>query len=168
MTDLPSVPWNAGWSSEERFEVRPCRYAGGRLALWQRHARGVGAPIFAKPHSVRQRRSIAEMRCTVCGEPTVADDQWWFGLGTKLGAQFATTEAPVHEACAHHAHRVCPHLRSLGREPEPMPGGYGITASIVGGAAFEREFGVRVNGRTIIGSLKLVWPMVGNQVVGTR
>ncbi len=61
------VPWNAGWSSEARYEVRPCRWVGGRLALWSPHTPGVGKPIFAKPHMVRQRRSIAEMRCTVCG-----------------------------------------------------------------------------------------------------
>src|SRR4051812_17373018 len=58
------VPWNAGWSAEERYEIRPCRWVNGELALWSPHLPGEGKPLFAKPHMVRQRRSIAEMRCT--------------------------------------------------------------------------------------------------------
>lgn len=78
---MPRVPWNASWSSEDRYEIRPCRWVGGKMALWSPHAPGVGKPIFAKPHMVRQRRSIAEMRCTVCGERTPLNDRWWFRLG---------------------------------------------------------------------------------------
>ena len=57
---LPRVPWNAGWSGEERYEVRSCRYS--------------------------------------------------------------------------------------------------VLAATIGGDAVERDFGVRVSGRTVIGSLKLAWP----------
>jgi len=56
------APWNASWSGENRYEIRPCRYVGGNLAMWSPHLPGVGVPIFAKPHMVRQRKSIAEMR----------------------------------------------------------------------------------------------------------
>ena len=152
-----AVPWNAGWTGEERFEVRPCRYAGGRLAMWQPFSPGVGKPIFAKPHQVRQRKSVAEMRCTVCGERTVPFDRWWFGLGTFDGDWWVTTEAPVHRACADRALVVCPHLRARGVAPAPMPGGYRVLASLVGGTAVEKDFGIRMGAREVVGSLKLAW-----------
>lgn len=153
-----SVPWNAGWTAEERFDVRPCRYAGGELAVWQPHALGQGRPIFAKPHLVRQRRSVAEMRCTVCGERTAAADRWWFGLGDFDGDYWMTSEAPVHRACADFALTVCPHLQSLGREPAPMPGGYTIIAKLVGGEDLERKLGITIGARSVIGTLKFAWP----------
>lgn len=154
-----TVPWNAAWSGEERWEIRPCRYAGGKRALWQPHTPGAGRPIFAKPHMVRQRKSIAEMRCTVCGERTPANDRWWFKLGELREGWFMTTEAPVHLACARHALTVCPHLRGREEDLEPMPGGYRILSSIVGGQATERDFRVRfAPGETAIGNLKIAWP----------
>lgn len=152
------VPWNAGWTGEERFELRPCRWADGQLALWQPHQPGEGKPIFAQPHSVRQRRSIAEMRCTVCGERTDPSDRWWFGLGNFIGDWWMTNEAPVHRRCADHAFTVCPHLRNRGVEPVPMPTGFTVLMSKVGGPEFERKFGIETRGRKVIGALKLAWP----------
>lgn len=154
------VPWNAGWTAEERFEVRPCRYANGHLAVWQPFAPGEGKPIFAKPHQVRQRRSIAEMRCTVCGEKTRPDDRWWFGLGTAVGDRWMTTEAPVHRACADHAFETCPHLRARGVPASPMPRGHSVIAALVAGPAVLRDMGIDVGNRVVVGSLKLSWPMV--------
>lgn len=155
---MPRVPWNASWSSEDRYEIRPCRWVGGKLALWSPHAPGVGKPIFAKPHMVRQRRSIAEMRCTVCGERTPLNDRWWFRLGRVEEGFFMTTEAPVHRACADYALTVCPHLRGRDRDLERMPGGYQVLSAIVGGPAVERDFGIRIDpARGIIGSLKIAW-----------
>lgn len=155
---MVAVPWNAGWTSEERFEVRPCRWVGGRLALWQPHTPGIGDPIFAKPHSVRQRRSIAEMRCTVCGEVTPPDDRWWFGLGNRDAGRWITTEAPVHRFCADMAFEICPRLRSRGQPPERLPPGYSIIMAEIAGDAVEADFGIALQGRTIAGSLKLAWP----------
>ena len=156
---MTSVPWNAAWTGEDRYEIRPCRWAGGRLALWSPHAPGSGKPVFAKPHMVRQRRSIAEMRCTVCGELTPTADRWWFKLGNLVDRHFMTTEAPVHRACADFALTVCPHLRGREAELEPLPGGYVIASAIVGGPAVDRDFGIRFDpARKIIGSLKLAWP----------
>lgn len=159
MSARPSVAWNAGWTGEEVFEIRPCRWVGGKSAIWQRHAPGTGKPIFAKPHSVRQRRSIAEMRCTVCGEKTVAGERWWFALGEPTDGMWMTTEAPVHRGCADYALQICPHLRKLGREPTRMPSGYSIVASIVGGSEFAKTFGIDVGDRQVLGSLKLAWPL---------
>ncbi len=151
------APWNASWTAEAPCELRPCRWAEGRLALWQPYAPGKGRPIFAQPHFVRQRRSVAEMRCTVCGERTEAGDRWWFGLGEARGGCWMTAEAPVHLACAHTALRLCPHLRALGRLPAPFPLGATVVAQMCGGAATERDFGVALHGRAVVGHLKLAW-----------
>lgn len=153
------APWNASWTAEDAYEIRPCRWVGGKLALWSPHKPGEGRPIFAKPHMVRQRRSIAEMRCTVCGEKTEALNRWWFGLGKRIeNGWFATTEAPVHRACADLALKVCPHLRTLGHGPLPYPEAHSVISSIIGGLATERDFGVNLRGRKIVGHLKLAWP----------
>ncbi|WP_267433821.1 hypothetical protein [Sphingomonas sp. GM_Shp_1] len=108
---------------------------------------------------VRQRRSIAEMRCTVCGDRTLPSDRWWFRLGRVQEGFFMTTEAPVHRACADYALTVCPHLRGRDRDLERMPGGYQVLSAIIGGPAVDRDFGLRVDpARGIIGSLKIAWP----------
>lgn len=153
------VPWNAAWSGEDRFEVRPCRWVDGKPAIWSPHKPGEGHPIFAKPHMVRQRRSVAQMLCTVCGEPTKAGERWWFGLGKIEGKYFMTTEAPVHLGCARHALKVCPYLRGREADLQPFPGGWSIAMAIVGGAAVERDFGLRITpDRPAIGHLKFAWP----------
>lgn len=152
------VPWNASWTGEDLYEVRNCRWASGRPAIWSPHRPGEGKPIFAKPHMVRQRRSIQEMRCTVCGEQTPAWDRWWFRLGNQIdGWAFATTEAPVHRACADLALRVCPHLRRLDDGPVPFDPPDAVVRAVVGGAATERDFGVNLGGRAVVGHLKFVW-----------
>ncbi|WP_025294185.1 hypothetical protein [Sphingomonas sanxanigenens] len=153
-----AVPWNASWSSEEHYEIRPCRWVGMRRAMWMPHTPGVGRPIFAKPHQVRQRRSIAEMRCTVCGEKTPEGDRWWFQLGEVREGWFMTTEAPVHRRCADFALTVCPHLRGQEDRLEPMPGGFRILSSLIGGPAVERDFGFTIRpGERVIGALKIAW-----------
>ena len=155
------APWNACWTAEDRYEIRNCRWAGGKPAVWSPHYPGVGKPIFAKPHMVRQRRSIAEMRCTVCGERTGAGcfDRWWFGLGDTTVPRFAftTTEAPVHHDCARSALRQCPHLRALGVVAAPMPPADVTLSAIVGGWATDRDFGLNLHGRKVVGHLKLAW-----------
>lgn len=153
------VPWNASWSEEDRYEVRPCRWAGGKPAVWAPHKPGEGRPIFAKPHMVRQRRSIAEMRCTVCGEKTPPWNRWWFGLGQPSvdGFAFVTSESPVHHDCATVALRHCPHLRALGVQPGRMPPADAILSAIIGGPAVDRDFGLDLRGREVIGHLKLAW-----------
>lgn len=153
-----TVPWNAGWSAEERYEVRPCRWAGGRLALWSPHKPGEGRPIFAKPHMVRQRRSVAQMLCTVCGEPTKTD-RWWFGLGAIQEGYFMTTEAPVHRRCAELALTLCPHLRGQEDALRPFPLRWTVLSAIVGGPATENDFGVKIpEGTRVVGHLKFAWP----------
>lgn len=153
------VPWNAGWSSEESYEIRPCRWVGGKLALWSPHTPGIGKPVFARPHMVRQRQSIAKMLCTVCGKPTLPSDRWWFRLGNVQEGYFMTTEAPVHRTCADHSLSVCPHLRGRSEDLELFPGGHVVLASKVGGPATERDFGITMPAGGVIGHLKIAWPM---------
>ena len=155
-----TVPWNAAWSDEERYEVRPCRYAEGRLAMWMPNSPGSGRPMFARPHFVRQRRSIAMLICTVCGEPTPQDNRWWFAMGDYMDRWFATTEAPVHRACAELALEKCPHLRrnKCVGDLSKFPDGAQVLAAIVGGDLFEKDFGIKLNGRQVVGHLKLAWP----------
>lgn len=155
----PTVPWNVAWTGEEGFEVRPCRWAGGRLALWSPHRPGEGRPIYAEMHMVRQRRSIREMRCTLCGEKTTAGDRWWFRLGRIQDGHFMTEEAPLHRACADRAATSCPHLRERAQDLEPFPTDYRVLASVIAGPMAERDFGVKIGGRTVIGALKLAWPV---------
>jgi hypothetical protein len=152
------VPWNASWTGEDSYEVRNCRWVGGKLALWMPHRPGDGRPLYAKPHMVRQRQSVARMLCTVCGLPTDPRDRWWFGLGEKIdGWAFATTEAPVHYDCVRTALRACPHLRAIGEQPRRWLPANAVVSAIVGGPATERDFGLRLGDRKVIGHLKFVW-----------
>lgn len=154
------VPWNACWSSEARYEIRPCRWVGGALAIWSPHSPNKGRPLFAKPHAVRQRQSIAQFLCTVCGKHTPTNDRWWFKLGRFQEGWFMTTEAPVHRRCGELALENCPHLRrsESARNFSPFPKNYHVLSAIVGGAATEDDFAVKINGRRVVGSLKLAWP----------
>jgi len=161
------VPWNAAWSGEDCYEIRPCRWAGGQLAIWSPHNPGRGRPLFAKPHMVRQRQSVVRMLCTVCGEPTQRGDRWWFQLGSYSEGWFMTTEAPVHRACADLALLKCPHLQRNGCAPDlsPFPDGYSILSSIVGGSRTDEDFGVKIGGRRVVGHLKIAWPQDRIRVV---
>jgi len=137
--------------------IRPCRHVGGSLAIWAPHKPGEGRPIFAKPHMVRQRKSIAEMRCTVCGERTEYPDRWWFPRGNWQDGWWMSTEAPVHLACADLARHACPVLRRAGDDPIRFPPGSTVLSAIVGGHATDEDFGVRIGGRRVVGHLKLAW-----------
>ncbi len=163
----PAVPWNASWSSEEEYEIRPCRWASGKRAVWQKHSPGIGRPQFAKPHMVRQRRSIAELRCTVCGEKTPADDRWWFQLGRIQDGYFMTTEAPVHRVCADYALTVCPHLKKEGGQLERMPTGFSILSAVLGNDPSKPSFKFDLSSHPI-GNLKIAWPASLVKIQGPR
>lgn len=157
-----SVPWNTAWSGEEQYDVRPCRYAGGALAVWQKHNPKAGRPLFKFPHFARQRKSIAEMRCTVCGEETHPRLRWHFALGHDCtmpnGAPgIITTEAPVHLTCAGLALELCPHLKRIGAKARLFPDKYLIVAAMVGGPAVKKDFGLDIPPhQPVIGSLKIM------------
>lgn len=69
-----------------------------------------------------------------------------------------TTESPVHRRCAEHALQYCPHLRGKEQDLARFPGGHTIVSAIVGGPATENDFQVAINGRRVVGHLKLAWP----------
>ena len=153
------VPWNASWTGEDHYEVRNCRWVNHKPAMWSPHRPGVGKPIFAKPHMVRQRRSVAEYRCTVCGEKTDPWDRWWFQLGQAHvpGWALVTTEAPVHGECARISMKVCPHLREMDLGPVRWDRPDAVLTAVVGGLATEKDFGIALHDRKVIGHLKFAW-----------
>lgn len=152
-----NVPWNASWTGEMSHEVRPCKYAGGNLAIWQRFAPESGSPVFAKPHMVRQRKSVVEMRCTVCGERTTSEDRWWFPFGGWQDGWWFSTETPVHFKCAEIAQSACPAIKKTSTDPIKFPNGHTVLAAIVGGPDTERDFDVTIGSRRVVGHLKLGW-----------
>lgn len=154
------VPWNASWTGEASYGIRPCRWAEGMPAMWQPHHPLEGRPVFAKPHFVRQRQSIARMLCTVCGGRTEPGDRWWFGHGEFKDDWFMTTESPVHLACAQLSLEHCPHLRREGHANglRRFPPKWSVIKVMLGGLATEQDFGVKLGARQVIGALKLGWP----------
>ena len=70
------VPWVTSWTDEPFMGVRPCATVSGRLAVCQADRPGAGRPQYSRNHLVRQRRSVVEMRCPMCGAPTSGDDRW--------------------------------------------------------------------------------------------
>jgi hypothetical protein len=128
------VPWVTSWSGEQVLGVAPCPSIDGGLAIAQALKPGAGEPQWPKNHLFRQRKSVREMLCPMCGEPTPDADRWsqtarWItagevrakGLGVWLPADFADDRAlldagaiaPMHRACAERARTECPHLAAL-------------------------------------------------------
>jgi hypothetical protein len=157
------VPWNAAWTGEQQYEVRPCRYAFGHKAIWQKHAPGVGKPIFASPHMVRQRMSIAKFICTVCGKPTELNDRWWFQHGDIAEGFWITAEAPVHKSCGEVAQTMCPHLRDTKKIFEPFPMRHvRVMGAIIDPAEVGKSLGLNlpdVHVSPVVGHMKFGWPV---------
>lgn len=128
------VPWVTSWSREPIGAPAPCPSVDGQLAMQQAHRPGVGRPLYSQNHLFRQRKSVREMLCPMCGEPTRQGDRWtqtgrWTtagefrarGLGAWLPADFDDDRsllgvgavAPLHKACAERALVHCPHLGAM-------------------------------------------------------
>lgn len=127
------VPWVTSWTGEPSLGVGPCPSVGGALAILQADRPGQGKPLYSQNHAVRQRLSVRDMRCPMCGEPTPADDRWTqvahpvaagrlraTGRGDRLPADLADDRilidagaiAPLHKACVERSLRYCPHLKA--------------------------------------------------------
>ncbi|WP_372782600.1 hypothetical protein [Phenylobacterium sp.] len=144
------VPWVTSWSGEQVTGVAPCPSVDGALAIGQAERPGEGRPMYSRNHLFRQRKSVREMRCPMCGEPTAEGDRWtqtgrWTtageirakGLGVWLPPEFpddkplldAGSIAPLHRACAERALARCPHLKGLDdRELKAFPGAWIVAA----------------------------------------
>ncbi|MEL6678113.1 MAG: hypothetical protein AAFQ51_05355 [Pseudomonadota bacterium] len=127
--------------------------------MWAPHTPGQGRPLFAEPHSVRQRKSVAEYRCTVCGEKTVPGNRYWFRhvADEMVNGMIVTQEAPVHADCARRALQLCPNIKERGLRIMEWEEPDRILSVLVGGPKFEADFGIWTNGRDVIGPLQFAW-----------
>jgi hypothetical protein len=128
------VPWVTSWSGETQTGVSRCPSVDGQLAVTQQIAPGEGHPLYSRNHLFRQRKSVREMLCPMCGAPTAAGDRWSQtakrtaagnlrsrGFGPALPVDMADDQAlldcgaiaPLHRACAETAARRCPHLSQM-------------------------------------------------------
>lgn len=127
------VPWVTSWTGEPALGVGPCPSVAGALAILQAENPGHGKPLYSQNHAVRQRLSVRDMLCPMCGKPTTAGDRWTqvahpvtagrlrvAGRGDRLPADLADDRvlvdagaiAPLHRACADRSLRYCPHLKA--------------------------------------------------------
>lgn len=110
------VPFTASWSSEEDMTIAPCRYAGARPAVCQSISPGVGRPLFAKPHMVRQRQAMALDLCDLCGRPLkgrtkVSLSHASLRFNAAEGSAVLQVEPLLHRECAAVSVRHCPSLQ---------------------------------------------------------
>ena len=128
------VPWVTSWSEEPQLGVGPCPSVDGELAIAQLAKPGVGRPLYSRNHLFRQRKSVREMLCPMCGEATHEGDRWSQtaravtagelrarGFGPDLPPDIADGQAllncgaiaPLHRACAEASLARCPHLGGM-------------------------------------------------------
>lgn len=127
------VPWVTSWSEEPVLGAARCPSAEGALAVVQEDHAGYGRPIYSANHFSRQRLSVRQMLCPMCGQATEPKDRWTLtgklvtlgelrarGLGEALPKDLPDRRvvldggavAPLHLACAKRSLLYCPHLRS--------------------------------------------------------
>ena len=128
------VPWVVSWSEEPVTTIGPCPSVDGAIAVGQAENPGRGQPQFNRNHLFRQRRTVREMLCPMCGQPTQPGDRvsqtghWTDAadirrrtMGVWLPSDFkddrrlfdAGTIAPMHRACAERARELCPPLKAF-------------------------------------------------------
>jgi hypothetical protein len=129
------VPYIATWSAEMQpvegpiidHPRRGIAYPDETLTdrdrhgvLWTRTTsrQGIGRPLFAKIHSLRQRRAMRRLLCQVCAGPADESDRGVFWLFNKNPENWpewpdavSTAHPPTCLACTRVAVRLCPALR---------------------------------------------------------
>ena len=127
------VPWVTSWTGEPSLGAGPCPSVGGALAILQADNPGQGKPLYSQNHAVRQRLSVHDMLCPMCGQPTGPSDRWTLvahpvaagrlretGQGDRLPGDLSDDStlidagaiAPLHRACVDRSLRYCPHLKA--------------------------------------------------------
>lgn len=101
-----------------------------RLARRPRDARGLvipfvqfikpdGTPDFRVLDSERATKALRRRLCGLCGDP-MRRDVWFIG-GPKCVESGCFYDPPMHEECARHALRACPHLARSKGKYSPAP-----------------------------------------------
>lgn len=130
----PYTPYITQWSEEQDLPSPLVEQPGQGISyldetladrdqhgvLWCRTPSrpGNGKPLFAKVHSLRQRRAMRRLLCNVCAKPAHRSDGqvlWllrdfredWTGWPENMGA----IEPPVCLPCVRLSSRLCPALR---------------------------------------------------------
>jgi len=127
------VPWVTSWTGEPSLGAGPCPSVDGALAILQADNPGQGKPLYSQNHAVRQRLSVHDMLCPMCGQPTGPNDRWTqvahpvaagrlreTGRGDRLPGDLSDDStlidagaiAPLHRACVDRSLRYCPHLKA--------------------------------------------------------
>jgi hypothetical protein len=128
------VPFVTPWSTEEVLPATVIgspsgiRYTDETLSdrdqhgvLWRRMPSrpGQGRPLFGQMHSLRQRKAMRQLLCSVCGGPAhrINDGVLWLlrdwrGDWPGWPNGMAATEPPVCLPCARLSIRACPALRN--------------------------------------------------------
>ena len=109
------VPYTVSWTGEDEFFVARCPHAK-MDAICQKVAPGVGQPRFGKPHSQRQRETIARGLCDLCGKPLrdrtkVSLSHARLRSNGADGPAILQVEPLLHRECAAASMKFCPSLR---------------------------------------------------------
>jgi hypothetical protein len=133
----PYTPYISSWSEERDVPASVIERPGLGIGyidetlldrdrhgvLWQRALSrpGLGEPLFAKVHPLRQRRAMGRLLCNVCARPAHRDEAgvlWLLKDERSESPQWldwpermATTEPPVCLPCVRLSSRLCPALR---------------------------------------------------------
>lgn len=110
---------------------------------------GVGRPKIGKQCPTRQRKAVAERRCSVCGRRTAPNSELVFlGVGTTEvpgydGEPYFSIEAGAHPLCAAYAALTCPRMyANMSRVEVAITRRYEWRARVI--ADFERYRGALV------------------------
>lgn len=127
------VPWVTSWTGEPSLGAGPCPSVDGALAILQADNPGQGKPLYSQNHAVRQRLSVHDMLCPMCGQPTGPNDRLTqvahpvaagrlreTGRGDRLPGDLSDDStlidagaiAPLHRACVDRSLRYCQHLKA--------------------------------------------------------
>lgn len=111
-----AVPYTVSWTGEDRQFVGYCTHARG-MALRMSVAPGVGKPQFGKPHSDRQRETIACGLCDLCGKTLKNRTKVSLSHAALRsnaaggGTGILQVEPLLHRECALESMKFCPSLR---------------------------------------------------------
>lgn len=110
-----AVPYTVSWSGEDQFSIERCSHAR-MMAICQSVAPGAGKPVFGKPHSQRQRKTIALGLCDLCGKSLknstkVSLSHARVRSNGADGPCIMQVEPLLHRRCALESMKFCPSLR---------------------------------------------------------